>query len=107
MANYIQKGANIDYVNSGTEKIAAGDVVSLTTRVAVAATDINAGETGTVATEGVFSIGKTASLAIEQGAAVYFNTDTQLITTTDTDVPAGWAVAAADAADAEVLVKIG
>lgn len=107
MAKFIQKGANIDYINASGSKIAAGDVVSLTTRVGIAAGDIENGATGTVATEGVFSIAKTASLAVAQGDAVYFNATTKAITKTETDVPAGWAVAAAAAADTEVLVKIG
>lgn len=107
MAKFIQKGANIDYINASGSKIAAGDVVNLTSRIGIAGTDIEVGATGAVATEGVFSIEKTASLAIAQGDAVYFNAESKAITKTDSDVPAGWAVAAAEAADTEVLVKIG
>lgn len=107
MAKYVQKGANIDYKNSGSDKIAAGDVVSLTTRIGIAGTDIAAGEVGSVTVSGVFEIEKKASTAISQGAAVYYSTTNKNITTTDTDVPAGWAIAAAAAADATVLVKIG
>lgn len=106
MTKYIQKGATIDFTNSGSAKIAAGDVVSLGSRIAVAGTDIAVGATGSVAVCGVFAIPKTASLAIEQGDAVYFNVSSKSITKTDADVPAGWAIAAAAAADTEVLVKI-
>lgn len=106
MTKYIQKGATIDFTNSGSTKIAAGDVVSLGSRIAVAGTDIAVGATGSVAVCGVFAIPKTASLAIEQGDAVYFNTSSKAITKTNTDVPAGWAIAAAAAADTEVLLKI-
>lgn len=107
MAKYIQKGSNIDYTNSGAAAISAGDVVSLTTRIAIAGTDIAVGATGSVTVGGVFEIDKTASLAISQGDKVYYSTTTKKITKTDTDVPAGWAIAAAAAADATVLVKIG
>lgn len=105
MANYIQKGASIDY--TAPANVHAGDVVSLNTRIGVAASDIKSGEVGAVAVSGVFEIDKTASLAVAQGDAVYFNTTTKKITKTNTDVPAGWAVAAVAAADATVLVKIG
>lgn len=105
-ANYIQKGANIDYINNTGAKIAAGDVVSLTSRIGIAGTDIEAGATGSLATEGVFAIEKAASLDIAQGDPVYFSTESKTITKTATDVPAGWAIAAAAAADAEVRVKI-
>lgn len=107
MANYIQKGNTINYTNSGAAKIAAGDAVSLTNRIGIAAGDIAAGAVGTLAVEGVFEIDKTASLAIAVGDAVYFSTSTKKITKTDTDVPAGWAIAAATASDTSVLVKIG
>lgn len=107
MATYIQKGNTIDYTNSGTAKIAAGDVVGLSTRIGIAAGDIAAGEVGTLAVEGVFEIDKTASLAISVGDAVYFSASTAKITKTNTDVPAGWAIAAATTADTTVRVKIG
>lgn len=107
MATYIQKGNSIDYTNSGSTKIAAGDVVSLTTRVGIAAGDIAAGAVGSLAVGGVFEIAK-ATGAITLGAAVYFDTTNKNITTTATsNIPAGWAVAAAASADTTVLVKIG
>ena len=105
MANYIQKGNTIDY--TATAAIAAGDVVSLGSHIGVAAGDIPAGAVGALAVEGVFEIDKTASLAISTGDAVYFSTSTKKVTKTDTDVPAGWAVADAAAADTVVRVKIG
>ena len=107
MANFIQPGAVIDYTNTGSAKIAAGDVVSLTSRIGVAACDIIAGEKGSVSVSGVWEIDKTASLAISLGDAVYFSTSTKKITKTNSDIPAGFAVAAAAAADATVRVKIG
>lgn len=107
MATFIQKGNTIDYTNSGSTKIAAGDVVSLTSRIGIAAGDIPAGEVGALAVEGVFDIDKAESLAVAVGDAVYFNATSKKITKTDTDIPAGWAVAAALAADTVVRVKIG
>lgn len=107
MVKYVQRGEVIEYKNDGTAAIAAGDVVSLGTRVGIAAGDIKAGDTGSLAVCGVFEFAKTSELAIAQGNAVYYNATTKAITKTNTDVPAGWAIAAAVAADATVLVKIG
>ena len=105
MAKYIQKGNTIDYTANAA--IAAGDVVSLGSRIGVAAGDIPAGAVGALAVEGVFEIDKTESLAIAVGDAVYFNAASKKATKTNSDVPAGWAVAAATAADTVVRVKIG
>lgn len=107
-ANYVQPGNCIDYTNSGSDKIAAGDIVSLTTRIAVAAADIKAGEVGAVMTEGVFELPLTASTAVTLGAAVYYVASTGKVTTTATDnIPCGWCVKAAASGDATVKVKIG
>lgn len=104
---YVQKGANIDYTNSGETAIAAGDIVNLTTRIGVAATDIAVGGVGTVAVVGVFAAPK-ATGAVTVGAALYYDpTNKNLTTTATSNVPAGWAIAAAAANDTEVLVKIG
>ncbi len=112
---YVQKGSNIDYTNNGTAAIAAGDIVSLATRIGVAATDIAVGGVGSVAVSGVFAAPKDTG-AVTVGAALYFDEETKKITTTAStgsgdskkdNIPAGWAIAPAAAADTEVLVKIG
>ena len=105
VANYKRTGQTVNYVNAGDATVTAGAIVALTTRIAVAAGDIKPGEAGALATEGVFAIPKATTLAISQGDLVYFNAKTGA-TKTDTDVPAGWAVAAAAAADTEVQVKL-
>lgn len=107
MATYIQKGDVIDYVNETDATIAAGTAVALTDRIGIAATEIEAGATGTLAVAGIFEMDKTDALVIALGAAVYYNATTGLITATETDTPAGWAVAASAAADTTVRVKIG
>lgn len=105
-AIYKRPGEVVDYTNSGETAIAAGDIVSLTTRVGVAASAIPAGEWGSVSVVGVYEFPK-GSVVISQGDAVYFSTSTGKITKTNTDVPAGWAVAGALQAAETVLVKIG
>ncbi len=112
---YVQKGSSIDYTNNGTAVIKTGDIVNLVTRIGVAATDIAVGAVGAVAVSGVFSAPKAAE-AVTVGAALYYDTSADNITTvasTGSDatkkdnIPAGWAVAPAAAGDNEILVKIG
>jgi predicted RecA/RadA family phage recombinase len=103
-AKYWQKGETLDY--TATAAVQNGDVVSLNTRIGVAGNDIAAGETGAVHVVGVFEIPK-AAVAIDLGAAVYWDADNQQITTTQAgNIPAGYAVAAAGANDDAALVKL-
>lgn len=107
IANYQQPGSTIDFINSTSDTIKAGQVVSLTTRIGVAGTEIAASAVGSLHVKGVFSMPK-ATGAIAIGDAVYYNASTDKITTTDSSaVPAGWAIAAAKDEDATVQVCIG
>lgn len=106
MKNFVEKGNRMALVNSGAA-IASGDVVIIGSIIGIAETDIAATTgVGTICTEGVFQLGKTASLAIAQGDRVFFNTSTKLITKTATDTPIGTAFESADAADSTVNVNI-
>ena len=104
IANYQQPGAAIDYTNPTSDTIKAGQVVSLTTRIGVAGTEIPAAAVGSLHVKGVFAMDK-ASGAIPLGAAVYYNAS--ITTTASSAVPAGWAIAAAKSEDATVQVCIG
>ena len=107
IANYQQPGAAIDYINPTGDTIKAGQVVSLTTRIGIAGTEIPAAAVGSLHVKGVFTMDK-ASGAIDLGAAVYYNASTDKVTTTDSSaVPAGWAIAAAKSEDTTVQVCIG
>lgn len=107
IVNYQQPGSTIDFINSTSDTIKAGQVVSLTTRIGVAGTEIAASAVGSLHVKGVFSMPK-ATGAIAIGAAVYYNASTDKITTTASSaVPAGWAIAAAKSEDATVQVCIG
>lgn len=101
-AKYWQKGETLDY--TATKAVKNGDIVSLNTRIGVAGNDIAAGETGAVHVEGVFEMPKAAD-EIALGAAVYWDEAAQEITTVE-NIPAGYAVAAADASATVVLVKL-
>lgn len=107
IANYQQPGSTIDFINSTSDTIKAGQVVSLTTRIGVAGTEIAASAVGSLHVKGVFSMPK-ATGAIAIGTAVYYNASTDKITTTASSaIPAGWAIAAAKSEDATVQVCIG
>lgn len=104
-AIYVQQGKSVNYINTGSAAIAAGEVVPLTTRIGIAATDIPKGALGAIETVGVFELPKESGIAITVGAAVYYAKGG--ITTTETNnTPAGWATAPAAADDTTVRVKI-
>ena len=56
-ATYVQQGAALDYM--ATEAVPNGAVVSLETRIGIAAGDIPAGSSGTVHVEGVYRLART------------------------------------------------
>lgn len=105
-AVYIQRGESLDYKNSGSSKIAAGEVVLIDSVLGVAGCDIEAGAVGVLHVEGVYKLAKTSSNAITAGAAVYYDGSGITESAGSDDIRVGYAVAAAAAADTEVLVKI-
>lgn len=108
MATYLQRGESLDYTNAGEATIPAGSVISLTTRIGVAGTDIPVGAVGSVHVIGVFSMEKTESQDIKMGDALYFDTETGKITNEgEGKVPAGYAAAPSGTTEKTVLVNIG
>lgn len=95
-AEYYHKGVSIDYKNSSGATIAANTIVALgTTRCGVAGTDIPNNSVGAVFVEGVWIVPSTGTIAL--GAAVYYDASAEKATATATsNVPLGWAVAAAE-----------
>lgn len=95
-AEFYQKGVSIDYKNTSGATIAANTIVALgTTRCGVAGTDIPNNSVGAVFVEGVWIVPSTGTIAL--GAAVYYDTSAEKATATATsNVPLGWAVAAAE-----------
>jgi predicted RecA/RadA family phage recombinase len=103
-AKYWQRGETLDYTPASA--VENGAVVNLTTRIGIAGSDIAAGETGQVHVSGVFLMDK-AAVDIALGAAVYYDAENDVITTTATsNTPAGYAAAAAAEAATTVLVKL-
>jgi predicted RecA/RadA family phage recombinase len=95
-AEFYQKGVSIDYKNASGATIAANTIVALgTTRCGVAGTDIPNNSVGSVFVEGVWIVPSTGTIAL--GAAVYYDASAEKATATATsNVPLGWAVAAAE-----------
>lgn len=103
-AVFWQRAESLDYFNNGNTVIEADTIIDLGTRIAVAGTDINPGETGSVHVTGLYKIAKTGTEAIAMGAAVYF--DGTGITNAAGSTPAGYAAAAAEENASVVLVKL-
>ena len=104
-ATYQYRGEAIDFTNGTGAKIEALEIVAVGSHVGVAAADIEDGATGAVHMTGIFEMPKDAA-AITQGADVYL-VDGAISATKGTGaVFAGYAVAAADAGDDTVLVKL-
>lgn len=103
--NYVQDGKTISLANGGAEDILSGEPVAIGKVIAVAITDIPAGQTGDGFTEGVFLLPKLAADVITAGAQVYLKDGK--IQAEDTDaVAAGVAWEDAGATVTVVEVKI-
>lgn len=103
-AAFWQRGETIDYKNTTTSAIEANTVMAFGKRVAVAGMTIAPRETGSLHVTGIYRFEK-AEGEIAEGAEVYLSAEGK-ISTTASDVKAGFAVEAATAADTSVLVKI-
>ena len=102
---YYQRGETLDYIP--TEKLEAGQVVPIGTRIGVAAEAIPAGQPGHIHVVGVFAMTKTNTEEIKLGTAVYYDAAAEAITTTaDRNTPAGYAAADAVTTATSVLVKL-
>ena len=105
MATFVQDGISIDYTPSSA--VTAGDVIVQGTLVGVAKKDIAASALGALAVSGVFDFAKgvTSGDAITAGAAVYWDADNEVATTTaDGNTSLGKAVEAATATATTVRV---
>lgn len=104
-AVYTQRGETIDFVNNTGATIAANDVVTLTSRIGVAATEIPAGAKGAVHVTGVFQLPADSTAAFTVGQSVYLATNK--VSGTAGDVAAGFVVEPKAQNAVYALVKIG
>ena len=109
MQNSVREGRCIYY--TPTSDVLGGGIVVFPGMIAIASTDIPAGETGACEVHGVYELPKAAG-AIAQGARVFINepvdngVTTHAATTTAGPIYAGIAWESAADADAIVEVKI-
>lgn len=66
MQNFVKSGDRLTWTNGGSA-VVSGQVVRVGNLLAVACGDIGAGETGELATEGVFTVPKVSGAVIAQG----------------------------------------
>lgn len=104
-AVYTQRGETIDFVNNTGATIAANDVVTLTSRIGVAATEIPVGALGSVHVTGVFALPAETATAFTVGQTVYLSGET--VVATPGDVAAGFVVEPKTANAAVAKIKIG
>ncbi|HIF6302252.1 TPA: DUF2190 family protein [Klebsiella michiganensis] len=104
--NYVQEGKTIPLNNSGSETISSGDPVAVGSMIAVAITDIAAGDVGDGFAEGVFLLPKLTTDAVTAGEKVYLKSGNVQLDDTDA-VLAGtaWEDAAAGVTVLEVKIN--
>lgn len=105
-ASYIQRGETIDFKNNTVAVIAANEVVTLTSRIGVAATEIQIGALGAVNVTGVYDIPAASGTAFTVGQDLYYK-DGSIVAESTGATPAGYAVSPKEANSTVARVKIG
>lgn len=106
-ATFWQRGETIDRINDTAKTIPANTIQAIGKRIGVVAMEAAPGQKYSVNVVGVYSFPKKASEAITAGADVYWdNTNGVITATAESNILAGYAIAAAAAADAVVSIKI-
>ncbi len=105
MKNFVQPGNGVTLAMPYDRTSGQGLLVGAL--FGVATVDALSGASAEVAMEGVYDLTKEPSLAISQGARVFWdNTNKRVTTTATSNVAIGHAIVAALAADATVRVRL-
>lgn len=96
MARFIQEGKVINYYNGTSDAIAYGDVVVLSQRIGIAASNIPAGSTGAVELEGVFEVTAETTAGFTVGQPLYWDAAEKKLTATKAETGAIYAGIAVD-----------
>lgn len=91
--NFVQDSGIVTYSNTSAD-LDSGDLVDLGDRYGVCLVDINSNYTGAVATKGIFSFQRYDTNAIANGAAVYYQTASNVTGTASADKYLGQCVEA-------------
>lgn len=102
MARFIQEGKVINYYNGTSDAIAYGDVVVLSQRIGIAASNIPTGSTGAVELEGVFEIAAETSAGFAVGQPLYWDAVGKKLTATKAETGA---ISAGIAVDPKALAS--
>ena len=104
MKNSVSTGSVITHTPSAA--VSSGQMILIGTKVGVAVVDIAANASGSVQMTGVFTIAKAAD-NVTQGAALYWNNTTKVLTTTASgNTYAGYAIDAAGSGVGTVNINI-
>lgn len=104
-----QHGDIVDFLNTGTETITAGQVVPLVTRIGFAVADIEPGTIGGVAVKGIYAnVPAVTTVAFNMGDALYWDATANKLTKTATDnTPiGGWCTTAKIQAGTTAIIKL-
>lgn len=105
MKNFVQAGENVTVTAAATGT--SGDGVKIGSLFGIAAGDAKIGDPLVLVTAGVFDMPKVAADDITLGAAVYWRSSDELVTTTASgNTKVGVAVTAAGNGAASVLVRL-
>lgn len=104
----VQSGAAIDYKNTGSTVIKAGDIVPLNSLCGIAETDIAPEKSGAVALTGVWDICATPTCAFTVGQVVFWDEDNGYATdASDGHSPLGIVTKPKESDSGVCRVKIG
>ena len=107
MKNYIADGDLVP-IASAPYALTGGQGALVGALFGIAQTDAAVSTAVVLATEGIYDVTKEPSLAISQGARVFWdNTNKRITTTTTSNFAVGIATVAALAADTTVRVRLG
>lgn len=104
-AKYVQRGETIDFINSTSADIAAGEVMALDARIGVAATAIPVGTKGALNVMGVYDFPALTTEALTSGQVVYYK-DGKIQSDSTDAIRAGWAIEPKAQASSVARVKI-
>ena len=105
MRNFVQPGWNLTI--PAPADVVSGQMVQVGALFGVATHDALNGEDLTLATEGVFEVGKTAPLTINLGDRLFFDSGNSVVNKTSAaQLAVGYAVQAATSAATTVMMKL-
>ncbi|HWQ29876.1 MAG TPA: DUF2190 family protein [Negativicutes bacterium] len=105
---YVQKGNIIDYKNAGAAAVEYNEVMTLVSRICIAAEAIAVGENGSVNVTGIFELPAVNNATFAVGDPLYWDaTNGNLTKTAEGNTAAGWCTEPKAQTGTTAMVKIG